>query len=708
MEVYEQTTGFYHVYRAQKILESGNPQEATQQMVDYLDTVIRNGTIVDSRLLLDIQDFSIILFDKQREKDFFEVVQRIGWTDYIVKAIVRAIMNDERDFLCKHQEVYDFWVKIAFQIFEEQKYEDFLMLITKLQKSPLFSEDIMEDIQAVFVDPNLQQYEVNYRQNAVKFHLGSIPNFESVRYLLIPTEKEDRYFLLDRWENEIIDFVCEKNPSRNCLYINKEKDAFSDYLISGEHSPFIVRDLLKKEARKYHVVIDDAHLFFAYLQMDLSVLTLDNFDVEFFFSPKEFIDALILNRRLLPRNHCSRSKTLYLEIEKEMAQIHQHRIDGERKEIKPLLAIGIPTWNRGDFAFYNVLSLLASEYDDEIEILVSDNDSNNDTVGYYKKISELKDSRVRYIKQECNRGFGGNILNVLDMAAADYVLYTADTDLVRIENLHLVLAMIRDAKEPYGEIHTNITGKTIPIGEALKGKEAVLKYMLTSNSLAGLIYNAKIFRENRQNIMELIRMFQDNYAYQAYSHSVLEMILLNYGNMKADRLSTIIEYTGETLGKVIDKENAIKDNGEKIDLENIEKNRYCTFVIGKEKEIFLVYAYSIKGRIDQHIGFFRIFLFLYEKHRDRDYLLEMHRRLCYKTLFLAGLNLRGSYLESDVELKRVLELLEEVFDLCIYSLDKIYRSTHTDKGKYYEFYQKEIRNVYEKEREKVVEYYEKR
>ncbi len=94
--------------------------------------------------------------------------------------------------------------------------------------------------------------------------------------------------------------------------------------------------------------------------------------------------------------------------------------------IKKLVSIGLPTYNRAKDLPRALDLLLAQTYRD-IEIIVSDNCSTDDT----KKICEKyvkQDPRIRYIRQRENMGQQLNFQFVINEARGQYFMLAADDD----------------------------------------------------------------------------------------------------------------------------------------------------------------------------------------------------------------------------------------------------------------------------------------
>lgn len=93
----------------------------------------------------------------------------------------------------------------------------------------------------------------------------------------------------------------------------------------------------------------------------------------------------------------------------------------------PLVTIGISTYNRAnEFLPVCLQSAVAQGYAN-LEILVSDNASSDDTEGVVKR---LADARVRYVKQPRNLGANGNFNYCLDHARGEFFLLLHDDDLL--------------------------------------------------------------------------------------------------------------------------------------------------------------------------------------------------------------------------------------------------------------------------------------
>ena len=92
-----------------------------------------------------------------------------------------------------------------------------------------------------------------------------------------------------------------------------------------------------------------------------------------------------------------------------------------------ILTIAIPTFNRSDL-LKECLSCLVEQIQGQVEVLVCDNASTDDTYFVCKKYENF--SFFKYIKNESNIGPDGNFLNCLKYARGQYVQLLSDDDIL--------------------------------------------------------------------------------------------------------------------------------------------------------------------------------------------------------------------------------------------------------------------------------------
>ncbi|MFA5771257.1 MAG: glycosyltransferase family 2 protein [Thermoplasmata archaeon] len=102
------------------------------------------------------------------------------------------------------------------------------------------------------------------------------------------------------------------------------------------------------------------------------------------------------------------------------------------KKYQPLVSVGIPTCNRPD-SLRRTLECVTGQTYTNLEIIVSDNCSSCPETEIVVREFMVKDDRIRYFKQEWNKGPLNNFKFVLETATGEYFIWAADDD-VLVEN----------------------------------------------------------------------------------------------------------------------------------------------------------------------------------------------------------------------------------------------------------------------------------
>lgn len=96
-------------------------------------------------------------------------------------------------------------------------------------------------------------------------------------------------------------------------------------------------------------------------------------------------------------------------------------------DVHPLVTIAIPTYNRADSYLKHALTSAASQTYPNLEIVVSDNCSTDNTEAVVKGFA---DSHIRYLRQAQNIKPNDNFNFCLEQARGDYFLLLHDDDMV--------------------------------------------------------------------------------------------------------------------------------------------------------------------------------------------------------------------------------------------------------------------------------------
>lgn len=140
----------------------------------------------------------------------------------------------------------------------------------------------------------------------------------------------------------------------------------------------------------------------------------------------------------------------------------------------PLVTIAIPTYNRADGYLKQALSSAVNQTYENIEIIVSDNCSSDNTESVVKGFN---DSRIRYFKHRENIGANNNFNFCLEQANGVYFLLLHDDDLIDNDFIEVCMKEANYSTE-FGLIKTG--------DRIIDQNEKVLSE--TRNTMAGLSY----------------------------------------------------------------------------------------------------------------------------------------------------------------------------------------------------------------------------
>lgn len=122
--------------------------------------------------------------------------------------------------------------------------------------------------------------------------------------------------------------------------------------------------------------------------------------------------------------------------------------------MRPLLSICIPTFRRANIVYNAVLDHL-SYREEEIEVVVSDNASPDNTI---QLLNSISDTRLRIYENDINRGFQYNLNNAVRHAKGHYVCMMSDEDILRKDVLTEVLRWIKSNINDHYSIGAVIPG----------------------------------------------------------------------------------------------------------------------------------------------------------------------------------------------------------------------------------------------------------
>lgn len=559
-----------------------------------------------------------------------------AYREYI--ELVRKIESQECYDL-PHSLKAEVYISFAYFLFSASEFNSFFSILIKAQEYNYSKEEIESVLYEAFIEPNLNEFKSIYDAN-MKFLVSKgyllidhYRSFDELPYWLLPTSVPDEYYIYDKQQK----IVMEKISLFNTLSLQEPSvpDAFSDFLIQEDWSwenVLAISKIARRSGKKTYALINNIGKFLSCLQGKL----LNNVilsDVLIFDDVKRLENYLSTNNSVLPWNiyHTTQIKDSVSDI---IHAIHDNRIQkGNRSGNRVLLSICIPSYNRGNRAYDNVMHLLQSHYDEELEFIISNNGTQNESKPYYDKIAQLTDTRVKYFAFDENKGFAVNLCKVCEMASGDFILLLSDEDLINFNALPTIMNILSTSKNTLSILKTSTTSHyRYSNFTAAPGKEALQSFMLSSNYISGIIYNNKLLKQ--LNGIEYVKESLNNSVCFWYPHMYWELLLCQYGNVQSTDILLVNEGTAE------------KTECEDIQIDN---------------EIVIPYYASIEGRLEQHRDFTFIIKDLEISKQDPSLLREMYLKLCIKTLYLTTISINVFYKKTN---SNIWVLYDEVYRFC--------------------------------------------
>lgn len=122
---------------------------------------------------------------------------------------------------------------------------------------------------------------------------------------------------------------------------------------------------------------------------------------------------------------------------------------------QPLLSICIPTYNRSDYLIENLKILMpqVKAFSCEVELLISDNASNEENYENLKNFLRLQDCPHTFYRHEKNIGGKANFNFIANKAVGDYLFLLGDDDILSLNFLEILLPYLRT--HAYSVVHWN-------------------------------------------------------------------------------------------------------------------------------------------------------------------------------------------------------------------------------------------------------------
>jgi len=108
----------------------------------------------------------------------------------------------------------------------------------------------------------------------------------------------------------------------------------------------------------------------------------------------------------------------------------------------PRVSIGIPVYNGEKYLSKALDSILAQTFTD-LEVIISDNASADKTEGISRSYT-AKDSRVRYLRNDANKGAAYNFNRVFELSKGEYFKWAAHDDVIAPDLIEKCVRVLQD------------------------------------------------------------------------------------------------------------------------------------------------------------------------------------------------------------------------------------------------------------------------
>lgn len=193
--------------------------------------------------------------------------------------------------------------------------------------------------------------------------------------------------------------------------------------------------------------------------------------------------------------------------------------------VKPILTIGIPTYNRCEAVVGNVTHLQKSGLPENVKILVIDNASPDKSYESLLKICNPAITRV--LKNNENIGVAKNIFRLFRECDSEYLIYTSDEDYIVTENIEDFLQFITTTSADF------ISPQAIVKDKVYRGREnsrviTPSEYRHSCNYASGITYKVSSCLSKLEKIETYIdRKFEMAIT---YSHVLLSAMVILSGS----------------------------------------------------------------------------------------------------------------------------------------------------------------------------------
>lgn len=422
------------------------------------------------------------------------------------------------------EQQYELILNSAIELFENGNYDEAVASLVQIYNTGCYTEQIKEFLYANFIFPNEEEYRRIYSDSLDYVNFFSYDDL-AIDFIAV---SEKKYYLFDKIQNSFLGvFDFETLTEKRDADCDMKKDIRAVLVSNVWDIRIVVENIYSSIWDTIYMICDEERNYLlSFLKIpEVKSLFFDN--VVFFENESVLCEYFRRNEaKYLPRIMLGNDEEKYKPI---IEQLHRERIEkNERNRDGILVSFCIPSYNRGDIAYKNVMQYLQSEYDSEIEVVLSNNDSAENTEGY-DQIEKMQDSRLVYNKMSENKGFTGNILKVISMAKGKFIVLSSDEDFFDIAKMTSFLNFVRKHKEAAVIGTTGIGVNFLPQKyEIVDTIQDRLLESINLNYITGLCYNNELLK--RYSVIQNVEKYINNFFYVTYPHICIAFLVCQYSS----------------------------------------------------------------------------------------------------------------------------------------------------------------------------------
>lgn len=413
-------------------------------------------------------------------------------------------------------------LETAIELFEKGEYDAAVESLVCIYESGYYKEEIREFLYANFITPNEEEYKSVYLSSLNEVNVFPYDDL-ALDFISVSDKK---YYIYDKIQKHflgVVDFdTLHQKRNAGC---DEKKDVRAVLVSNVWDIRLIIENIYNTIWNSTYVICDtNVNRLFSFLKIP-KIKSLFYNDVVFFENQDILYEYFVKNdNKYLPRIMLGNDEERYYDI---IEMLHKERIARKRNSNSILVSFCIPSYNRGNLAYENVTRYLQTEYDSEIEIVLSNNGSEVNTEGY-DKLEKIQDSRLVYNKLDENKGFIGNLLAVMNMAKGKFVVLSSDEDFFDINMLtkfmNSILFHENVAVMKTTGIGTNfLTNQPYGLFEEVQSR---LGEVINLNYVTGICFNNLLMKKH--SVIQDIQKWENNFFYVTYPHICIAYILCQY------------------------------------------------------------------------------------------------------------------------------------------------------------------------------------